>query len=193
MKPVCGFGINDADYKIYPLVNGKKVMCSAYKTWQNMIRRCYSEKELVKRPTYDGVTVCEDWRSFMAFKYWWDRNNVDGWQLDKDILTDKKEYSPYTCIYIPTWLNVFTSSRLSARGKYPIGVNFHPHRNKFQASCRNTITEMQEYLGLFDSEFLAHDAWRKRKIEIAFSLKEKMDAIDTRIYPRIIEIIKMAK
>ena len=39
----------------------------------------------------------------------------------------------------------------------------------------------------------AHQAWRNRKLKIAAELKSKMDDIDVRIYPRIIEIISNSK
>lgn len=40
-----------------------------------------------KWPSYIGVTVCDEWRSFMKFREWWLENHVDGWQIDKDLLT----------------------------------------------------------------------------------------------------------
>ena len=39
----------------------------------------------------------------------------------------------------------------------------------------------------------AYQAWRNRKLKIAAELKSKMDDIDVRIYPRIIEIISNSK
>ncbi|MGL5564691.1 MAG: hypothetical protein ACRDC4_03065, partial [Plesiomonas sp.] len=65
---VKGFGINDADYVIGPVVNGKRVMCKAYNTWSGIINICYSEEHQKKHSTYIGVTVCDEWRSFMSFR-----------------------------------------------------------------------------------------------------------------------------
>jgi len=55
---VHGFGINDADYAVQPKVNGKQVSCHVYKTWQGMIRRCYSSEWHKRYPTYVGCYVC---------------------------------------------------------------------------------------------------------------------------------------
>ena len=50
-----------------------------------------------------------------------------------------------------------------------------------------------EHLGLFKTPEAAHLAWKARKLELALELKPKMDEIDLRIYPRIVEIINNAK
>ena len=50
-----------------------------------------------------------------------------------------------------------------------------------------------QHLGYFDTPEAAHLAWRNRKLELALELKPKMDEIDTRIHPRVVEIIRNAK
>ena len=190
---VRGVGVNDSPNRIKPAIDGKQVSCPAYEAWRGMFKRAYSNKYHAKQPTYSGVTVCEDWHSFMSFRVWWIENQVDGWQLDKDILSDSREYSPETSIFVPSWLNMFTTDCGAARGAYPIGVDFHKGEGRFRALCSNPITKKREHLGYFDTPEEAHLAWRTRKLELALELKPKMDEIDLRIYPRVIEIINNSK
>ncbi len=77
--------------------NNKK----AYFCWQNMIRRCYSDIEQKKCPTYIGCTVCREWLNFQTFCEWYNSNTPnDGgkYQIDKDIkVKGNRVYSPLTC------------------------------------------------------------------------------------------------
>lgn len=192
-KNICGFGVNDSDYVTTVKKDGCTIRCPAYVAWTSLITRAYSKKYHIKFPTYAGISVCEEWRYFMNFRSWWAVNNVDGWCLDKDLLSDSGVYSPDSCIYVPSWLNNFLIDSGAKRGNYPIGVYFLKEKGKFKSSCRNPITKNEEHLGLFDDPDSAHNAWVKRKIQIATCLKDEIDGIDSRIYQRVIEIIKRAK
>lgn len=191
-KLVYGAGVNDAGYDVMVNVNGKKVMCSVYVAWSSMIRRGCCAKFKEKHPAYHDVKVCHEWKSFMAFREWWMSNHIDGYHLDKDLLSDSKVYSPETCIYVPRWLNNFTVDGGTARNGRLIGAWFDSSRGKFEAQCNNPFTKKQERLGRFESPLDAHNAWKSRKLEMALKLKDKMDEIDVRIYPRVIEIINRA-
>lgn len=189
---VCGVGLNDANYTTAPSINGLCVVCPAYACWRRMIRRSYDKRYLEQYPTYARVLVCDEWLSFMAFRSWWIENQVDDYELDKDILSSDKIYSPSTCVFVPQWLNSFTLGRDAMRGILPIGV----HRSKggrFSASCNNVISGKVDKLGTHDTPTDAHNAWLKRKLELALELKPKMDEVDDRIYARVVEIIKSAK
>ncbi len=192
-KFVGGVGVNDATYCIRIRIDGKLVMCPCYMAWTNMLERAYSDKLHAKYETYKDVTVCDEWKNFCAFRSWWIENQVDGFSLDKDLLSDAGVYSPDECIFVPQWLNTFTIDSGARRGKWPIGVGYHDGASRFRAQCRNPITRKGEYLGLFTTPEEAHLAWLKRKLELALELKPKMDEIDPRIYPRVIEIINSAK
>lgn len=79
----------------------KRKPTKTYNTWIDMIRRCYSTKSLIKRPTYKSVSVCEDWHDFQNFAQWFEENYIEGLDLDKDLLSgDKKVYSPKTCCFL---------------------------------------------------------------------------------------------
>lgn len=192
-KPVYGAGFNDADYCQQPIIEGRRVACPAYVDWKSMIERAYGAKFHAKRPTYIGVTVCDEWHSFMSFRAWWLENQIDGYHLDKDLLSGGRTYSPDACIFIPLWLNNFTSDRRAGRGEWPIGASWHKASGRFVACCHNPVTLKHGHIGLFDTPEAAHHAWLSRKLELAIELKPKMDEIDLRIYHRVVEIIMKAR
>lgn len=86
-------------------INGKTN--PAYKTWSSMIRRCYKSGTRHYRYYGDkGVTVCEDWHNFQNFAEWFDENYIEGYSLDKDILSGgAKQYSPQNCVFVPQRIN----------------------------------------------------------------------------------------
>ena len=75
---ICGIGISDLSH-----IHGT----DAYTHWKGMIRRCYDKKSLKTRPTYSDCTVCKEWLRFSVFKEWFDKNYIQGYALDKDILS----------------------------------------------------------------------------------------------------------
>lgn len=190
---VYGVGVNDATYRTETRIDGKRVACPAYVAWKSMLNRAYSNKCHANRPTYSGVKVCDEWRSLMSFRCWFIESQVDDWHIDKDLLYGDGIYSPATCIFVPQWLNSFTTDSGASRGEYPIGVHLLKCAGRFQAHCSNPMSKKREHLGLFDTPEEGHLAWRNRKLELALELKPKMDEIDLRIYPRVVEIINNAK
>ena len=84
-KLVYGVGINDANY----VVSGKRCehRCLIYRTWELMMRRCYSASFQNRCPTYKNCAVCSKWHSFMNFRKWALKQTRDG-SLDKDILSN---------------------------------------------------------------------------------------------------------
>lgn len=189
---VLGVGINDAEYMIEIRIDGKRLVCPAYRAWKHILRRCYCKKFLSENQTYIGVSVCDEWLVFSNFKRWYDENYVEGWQIDKDILTSSRVYGPESCIYVPRWLNNLTEDHRSARGDLKIGVCRGFNGVGFIAQCSNPF-KSSAYIGTYNTEEEAYQAWLSKKKEIAFILKRKMDEIDARIYPRVIQIIEELK
>lgn len=170
---VFGIGINDADYVVCPIVNGKAVWCRFYRTWVNMLKRCYSEKYQARQPTYIGCSVCDEWLTFSNFKKWMEKQDWEGNQLDKDLLTNgNKVYSPETCVFVDKVTNLFTTDHGAARGEWPIGVYFNKRGGKFQAYCNNPFIKKREHLGFFACPNQAHLTWKKRKHELACQLAD---------------------
>ena len=184
MKPkklVHGVGINDADYVVVNRetidnVNGKQRqklvwICPYYRAWGDMLKRRYSIKTQDKCPTYKGCTVSEEWLVFSKFKAWMEKQDWEGNQLDKDLLLEgNKIYSAETCVFVTRGVNMFTTDRSNDRGEWLIGVYWHKAAGKFKSTCSNPFTNKPDHLGLFDSEQEAHEAWRKRKLELAHDL-----------------------
>ena len=185
-KLVHGVGVNDADYAVQKFetigyVDGKQKQklvwrCPYYRTWVNMIDRCYSDRTQNKNPTYKGCSVSEEWLTFGVFKNWMEKQDWEGNQLDKDLLFEgNKLYSPETCVFVSPMTNNFIIDRGAARGKWLIGVCWDKKKAKFMSLCGNPFTKKQEYLGYFDCEQEAHQAWRKRKLELAHLLAAEQE------------------
>ena len=190
-KPLYGVGVNDAHYVTTPMVDGVRLHDPAYSAWVNMLKRAYDQKFHEKRQTYSDVTVCKEWHSFSEFRAWWLANYRDGFSLDKDLVVAwNRQYAHDTCIYIPNWLNTFTVDSGASRGELPIGVSFCKQTGRYRSHCCNPITGKQHKLGRFNTPEAAHAAWLIYKLELADELKQDMDAIDQRIYPNVVTIIK---
>ena len=190
-KAIFGVGANDASYVTTPTGNGVTLRDPAYIAWVNMLTRAYYQKLHDRQQTYSDVTVCKEWHSFSAFRAWWLANYREDWQLDKDLLVvGNREYGPDACIYIPAWLNTFTIYRGASRGELTIGVSLYKKTGRYQSHCCNPITGKRHGLGYFTTPEAAHDAWIKCKLELADQLKPEMDAIDQRIYPNVVTIVK---
>ena len=180
-KLVCGIGTNDADYVVQKTetigyVDGKQKqkqvwICAYYRAWKAMLDRCYSTKTQERQPAYKGCSVAEEWLTFSVFKSWMAAQDWEGKQLDKDLLFEgNKIYSSATCTFVTQTVNLFTNDNRAKRGKLLIGACWDKGANKFRASCKNPFTNKLEYLGLFTTEKEAHNAWAKRKLELAHEL-----------------------
>ena len=136
-RPVYGVGINDTDYVFET---------KEYKTWRNMLERWYCKKTQDKFPTYKGCTVCDEWHTFSNFKRWFQSNYIDGWELDKDILSiNNKVYSPQTCCFVPRELN--SCLRRSVVNK-EVGI-YTTKLGKYIATIN--VDGKRRYLGTFES------------------------------------------
>lgn len=120
-------------------------------------------------------------------------HQVDGWHLDKDIISPLKIYSPDFCILIPPWLNAFVVDCGKSRGDLPIGVHRNGSAKNFRAQCRDTETRKKVHLGYFSDALDASCTWRNHKLSLASSMREMMEMIDQRIYSGVVRIINAAK
>jgi hypothetical protein len=189
-----GVGINDADYLTEYRNDGKKKSCPVYILWGNMVKRCYYEKQQQRRPTYAGTTIIEEWLSFMNFREfvinennkWIKAGNTDfilnHRELDKDIKSMKdwsdkspKIYSVNTCLFVEPNINIFLIGSDASRGQFPIGVHCRKDTNKYMARCNDPYLSTQEYLGCYKTPEEAHQAWLKRKTELAHQYADQLD------------------
>ena len=152
-----------------------------------MLQRCYSEKYLESHPSYIGTSVCSEWLYASEFKKWMEQQDWEGKCLDKDIIAPgSKLYSPETCAFVHARTNSFVTACDASRGAYPVGVSLRKSTGKYRADCGNPFSGEQEYLGYFLTPQEAHEAWRKRKHEIAQLVAA------TESDPRIVEALKKA-
>lgn len=179
-RKVYGVGINDADYAVRPRrPDGKRAWCPYYLAWRNVLARAYCPAFHARNPTYIGVTVCEEWHSFMAFRAWMETQDWEGKALDKDIIAPgNRVYSPNTCVFVSPELNNLLIDSAASRGEWPIGVNFDKHNGKFKA--RINISGCNKALGYFTCPHEAHMAWRKAKVRLIRDAARAQD--DPRVY-----------
>ena len=194
-KLVWGVGVNDLGYRVHVQEwvtkdGGKRVRrtvfkCPYYTVWENMLQRCYNEKFLESNPSYVGTSVCNEWLYASEFKKWMEQQDWEGKSLDKDIIVPRsKLYSPDTCAFVLKATNNFVIASDASRGDYPIGVCLLKHTGRYRTFCQNPFTGEQEHLGYFSTPEEAHEAWRKRKHEIAQRVAE------TESDPRVVEALK---
>ena len=194
-KLIHGVGVNDLGYRTQVKEEvtengGKKIRktvfrCTYYEVWKHMLERCYSKKFIERRPSYIDTSVCSEWLYAKAFKKWMEKQDWHGKCLDKDIIAPgSKLYSPESCAFVLATTNSFVTARDASRGECPIGVSLYKRTGKYIARCNNPFTGKGEYLGCFPTTEEAHEAWRKRKHDLAQLVAA------TESDPRIVEALK---
>ena len=157
--------------------NGKHTR--VYRTWYDMLRRCYDEKNLKRNPTYVNCKVSESFHNFQNFGKWYENNfyQVDDEKmcLDKDILIKhNKIYSPETCIFVPEKINILFVKCDNKRGNSIIGTS--PFKGKYRTQCRlinpETGESKNEYLGRYDTQ---EEAFKVYKYYKEKNIKEVAD------------------
>lgn len=112
--------------------------------------------------------------------------DCEGMQLDKDLLfAGNKVYSKEACVFVTREVNSFTTDCGASRGECLIGVYWYKRVGKFQSKCSNPFTKKHEHLGYFTCEVEAHQAWLKRKIELAHLVAAEQT--DERVSKSLIE------
>ncbi len=182
-----GKGIKDDDdpvsIKDYYYVGGKrksktKWNCPYYSKWSHMLKRCYSEDFQEKYPSYKDCIVCKEWLTYSNFKDWCvayenrEGISVGDYQLDKDILSESKIYSPKNCILVTKQINSFIIEKSRDKG-LPTGVCYNTQRGKLSVYCRNPFTKKTENLGYAGSQEEGHSLWKQRKLEHVEEFKRR--------------------
>lgn len=179
---ICGIGYigRKKDY-----INKRK-KSYAYTCWANMIRRCYDEKTQGKHPTYSQCTVCDEWHCFIEFEKWFNKNYIQDWCLDKDILfKGNKIYSPATCCFVPYEINSLFTKNQRHRGNTPIGVIYCKPQRRFKECYRAVICKgnIKVHLGCFSTAEKAFNAYKIAKEEWIKDIANKWkDKLDPRVY-----------
>lgn len=177
---VHGFGITDI--LTGKVAGGKLAHDKSYIVWSGMLRRCYSKKSLIKYPSYNYTIVCPEWKVYSNFKKWFDKNYIEGYEIDKDVKSKHpivKMYCPEECCFIPRWLNTLLNNCSSVGGEWPAGVCFAKGRGKFRA--RYSMNGRSKHIGHFDTSKQAGEAYLLAKgkhiCEIAKAYPDKKVSI----------------
>lgn len=158
-----------------------------YSKWNNMFIRCYNKKYKEKTPSYEGCSVCEEWRKFDNFLAWFQdpaNGYREGYQLDKDLLVQgNKVYGPDTCCFIPQTVNAMMTRSNRLRGQVKsIGVTIKS--GKYVARCNFGHKEAKQ-VGRFKNEQDAFEAYKAAKkgyiVQLANDLYTKGE-ITERVY-----------
>jgi len=163
-KLLQGVGVNDADYSVTATINGTRTMCPYYRTWHNMIHRCYNPNYKRVNITYEDCTVYEDWHLFSTFSEWMCGQDWKDKVLDKDLLVrGNKIYSPNTCIFLRPEINSLLIEGHKARGNYLSGVTRYKGKGSYLAAISKGTSINNNNIGSFPTEVEAHNAWRLAK------------------------------
>lgn len=164
-----------------------------YQIWIGMMTRVYSEVERIKHPTYEEVTVCNEWLNFQNFANWCQTQvgfkmadpsvAAKRLALDKDLLIPNNYiYRPEACCFIPNDINVALKGRQRDKtAALPSGVYWHEASQSYTAAFGSK--GKQEHLGCFANPEDAKRAFRKRKTEYLQQLAESYkDIISEQAY-----------
>lgn len=152
--------------------DGNKGKDPLYKTWCQMLSRCYNEKCSDYR---SNCFVCEEWHCFYTFKN--DCENLLGYKdmienpsikysLDKDFISQNNNvYSKEKCCFIPQDLNSFILNADKNRDFKFEGVYYRKDYRKYRASIRYK-GKTKHITHSYDPR-TAHEAYWKEKRNIA--------------------------
>ena len=171
------FDIGYIGYGAYKAsVNGKHTKC--YSIWRGMLQRCYYKyREL--NVSYEYVTVCEEWHNFQNFAQWFEENYVEGWELDKDLLSiDKKIYSPSSCCFIPKEINCLIKEQKETTGTVKV-------KDKYKSQIGKN--KIHNHIGTFDSLEDANKAYKEEKKKYILSVAEQYKKqLNINVYNKLI-------
>ena len=185
------YGVGVLGTKYPSKVNGVKT--KEYTLWQSMLQRCYSDSSKKKRPTYIGCEVSDNFKSYEYFYEWCHEQigfgndgNGNPFQLDKDLLIKgNKVYSEDSCVFIPAEINTLLIKCTATRGEHLIGVCWNKTNRAFKAKVSKNKGKT-EYLGLFNTELEAFNAYKEAKESF---IKEQAEKYKSQIDPRAYEAL----
>lgn len=156
------YGVAYTGDGVHKLSLGTNINTIEYKTWHNMLGRCFIPKRM--RGSYEGITCCKEWLNFQNYAQWYKDNyyEVKGqrMEIDKDILVKgNKIYSPEFCVFIPQRINLLLINRKNYRGKTLLGTT-HNESGSFSANAVGS-DEKSYHLGTFSTEIKAFNVYKE--------------------------------
>ena len=197
---IYGVGNVDVDYQTQIFIGEGikrklKWICPVYEVWKQMLRRVYSTKLHDNFPTYQDVSVCQEWLSLTNFKVWMDKqeyyHSIEGkLQLDKDFLCrGNREYCPEYCCFVTRKVNSFLKSKPSFAEDLPVGV--YRSKGKFVANCKDPFDRYSKHLGYFSTIESAEQEYLLTKCKYAYELATSLYVTDDRIRCSLINLYKV--
>lgn len=169
-------------------ISHKGVKLKSYKTWLNMLSRVYGNNNELTTRNYCDVTVCSDWLKFSNFKEFFDKNYIEGYELDKDLISkDNKTYGPDFCCFVPRRINLLIIKSDNTRGKYPVGIHIRKDTGKYVVQLRrdNLDAIRQEFTSI-EEAFNFYKISKENYIkEVANEYKQK-NLITDKVYEALI-------
>ena len=166
-----------------------------YKHWTGLITRAFNVNWKNRSPSYECVTVCDEWLNFQNFAEWCYKQEFFGfkdekgnsYQLDKDVLVKgSKIYSPETCSFVPCKINSLLVRGEKYRGNLPIGVYYNKKVGKLIALISDEKGK-RTHLGCFDEPLEAFLAYKKAKEAFIKCVAERYKSVvDSRVYDTLI-------
>ena len=191
-KSVCGVGYLGVGK--YSSKTNKK----CYQTWIDMIKRVHNEKELLKRPAYRNVKVCEEWYNFQNFAEWYEENypkNIENikFSLDKDLLQENignKIYSPKTCVFLPININCFFNNVKTKNTTGYIGVSEVYNKNGiFVAQINDFETKKRKSIKYCKTKEEAFEFYKEYRIKNVDKVKDYLRSLNY-LSEEIIELVR---
>lgn len=136
-----------------------------------------------KAEGYMDTTISDEFRKLENFSEWYDENYVEGWEVDKDILSDStnKCYSHDTCLMVPREINALFRKSTSKYGK---GVYFDSRDNKYYGQMR--IDGKTKNCGSSTTAEGAHKLYlEQRKVHLQELLERYKDIHNQYAYQRL--------
>lgn len=152
------FGIGYNGVGKYGVKKHKKIRT----VWEHMIERCYGDRSI--NTTYNGVSICKEWHNFQVYAEWYINNNVEKYQVDKDLKQigiKDKIYSPKTCLFLPSKINNMIKGIQSNNTSEIVGVSFDKNRSKWTVRIMDFDTGKYIFIGRFQDK---EDAIKSRNI-----------------------------
>lgn len=186
--------IGDGKYKTR--VSG--VLTREFNIWKGVTRRCLLISQKILQPTYEDVTVCDEWLNFQNFAEWCNKQkgfhslteDGENFQLDKDILVKGNNlYSPDTCCFVPREINNLFTLRKRCRGELPLGVRKFYVKSKqgFRYMVSFSISGKTKSGKTFDTAEEAFQAYKQAKEAYIKEVAEKWkDQIDSKVYTALL-------
>lgn len=160
-----------------------------YSKWLHMLDRCYGSLRDTYAPSYEGVTVSEEWHNFQTFAGWVKMQRgygKRGWHLDKDILNPgAKHYSPENCLLVPAYINTFFT-KPTRENDLPLGVTKVSGYDHYKVAIN--FLGKRRHVGTFICKEEASRAFMEFKNKFTYDLAQiYKDEIDPKLYQKLIQ------